>query len=335
MEDFPWQDMDVSSLSHEHRLGVARLRTSSSCFRLGMIVLLVTFLILCSGWESLNPTEYGLIQNDWTGVVNMSPVYRSGLHYIWPWNVFVRFPASQVNIQFSAMRHSQGPPVQTRTGAEVENDLASGGQPVNISFAFQFKFVPHDLGKVYTDFGTAYQDRFDLISRNAIAIQAQLYSPEKFWTQRTTVVVPGMLAALKSAMFFEGHVEVTDFQMLRVDFPRSFGDQITLYQLKVQQHVTQQYQQQVTKTNNFQKIMAAKNRAKITQISAAAMANATLVINLAQSNGFIHVQQQKAESCTSLAKALSFSVDAVISYVKLKAVSSNGNLVVGMPGEVP
>jgi len=188
------------------------------------------------------------------------------------------------------------------------------------------------LGKVYTDFGTTYQERFDLISRNVISTQSQLYTPEEFWTKRSTTMIPRMKAALIAVMTAQGHVDVMDFQMLRVDFPNSYEEQITLYQLKVQQKVTQQYQQTVTSVSNQIIVMTAENNAKIAEVNATASASAKLILNLAQSNGFSLVQKQKAESYASASTTLSLSKDEMVEYIKLKAVGehSSSKTVVGI-----
>jgi len=230
------------------------------------------------------------------------------------------------------MAQAQGPPVQTRTGAEDKTDPDSGGQPISISFGFQFKFRKDLLEKVYKDFGVTYQERFDLISRNVISTQAQLYTPEEFWTKRSTVMIPSMIKALKTQMLAQGHVDVIDFQMLRVDFPDSYEAQITLYQLKVQQKVTQQYQQLVTNIGNHIIVMTAENTAKIAAVNATATSSSKMILNEARSAGFNIVQTQKAQTYAHMVTTLGLSTDELVEYIKLKAVGqhSSSKTVVGV-----
>lgn len=54
----------------------------------------------------------------------------------------------------------------------------------------------HNLGDIYSSFGTGYHERFLLITRNTVSNVAQEFGPVDFWQRRTTVA-DAMLAAVK------------------------------------------------------------------------------------------------------------------------------------------
>jgi hypothetical protein len=55
------------------------------------------------------------------------------------------------------------------------------------------------LGAIYASFGTAYHDRFLLITRNTVSNVAQQFGPVDFW-QRRTAVADAMLAAVRASL---------------------------------------------------------------------------------------------------------------------------------------
>jgi hypothetical protein len=301
----------------------------------GLCLFSTFVLVVLLGISTLRPTEMGFRMSGWTGKVDTETLYGPGMHWLGVRQSFVRFPSNQVSIEFSNhFERAQGPPVQTRTGAEDASDPDSGGQPVNISFAFQFSFDPSTLARVYEDFGQSYQDRYDLIARNAISTQSQLYRPEEFWANRTDVVDAGMRFNLTRAMWEQGYVRVQSMQMLRVDFPDSYEDQITAFQLKVQQKTTSQYEQQVKSIESEIQVLNAQNDAKIAQVNATATAAAAQIVNGAQAEGFQHVQATKATSYKALMTALGLEPAEMVEYLKLKAVNSRGDVVMGVKNEL-
>ena len=92
-------------------------------------LMLIIFLSTC--WGMIQPYEYGLLRNGITGTVDLDNVYDSGRSYIGWGHEFVTFPARRQTISIT---------VQARTGQASGNDESSGGQPVTLDVAFQYKF---------------------------------------------------------------------------------------------------------------------------------------------------------------------------------------------------
>ena len=75
----------------------------------GLAAFLVSILLFALSWDTLEPTEFGLVANSITGRVDLDPknVYEGGRHFIWLAHHFLVFPKNRVTIEFSDS-HGEG-----------------------------------------------------------------------------------------------------------------------------------------------------------------------------------------------------------------------------------
>merc|ERR1711939_269267 len=284
------------------------------------ILLLITLILFACSFDVVKPTQYGILQNGWSGTVYMNDVYSPGRYFVWLRNFFITFPAYAVNVEFSVSSHANAPPVPARTGKDL-NDPDSGGQPVTLSFSFQYQFNKDDVGKVYKEFGDQYEARYLLFARMAVSDVAQKYTRDKF-------------ATLQAMLKKNGRCEVTQFQLLQVDFPVKYEKMITDIQLRVQYKLTSEYQQKVTNVLKDIDVLTAETEASIASINAGAAAKSALLVNEAKTNGFYVQQSAKAESYAELKTMLSLTSQEVLDYVKVRSLTGQGRTsqtVVGTP----
>jgi len=246
--------------------------------------------------------------------------YSPGRHFIWLRNFFITFPAYKVNIEFSSKPDADAKPVPARTGRD-QNDPDSGGQPVTLSFSFQYQFNKDDVGKVYKEFGEQYEARFLLFARMAVSDVAQKYTPHVFWTDRNKVALD-MEHTLATMLKKEGYVTVDDFQLLHVNFPDKYEAMITDIQLQVQYKLTSEYQQKVTDVYKDIDVLRAENDANITAIQATAQAEASVLVNGASMTGFYAQQKAKADAYAALQANLTLSNQELLDYVKIRSLFS-------------
>merc|ERR1719253_407505 len=163
--------------------------------------------------------------------------------------------------------------VNTRTGADP-NDPDSGGQPIGISCAVQFKLRESRLIKTYLDFAgySGAKQRFILLAGNMVSNTAQEFTPQDFWQRRHQIALR-MLVKLNETLFEQG-AEAVSFEIMKVDFAQSFEDSITGVQVAEQQKVVNEYSQQVQQVEQQINVLNSHNQAHIAQISAQAVRKA-------------------------------------------------------------
>eukprot|EP00808_Paulinella_micropora_P021985 g48524.t1 len=297
--------------------------------------LLCTFILLIIGlfsWDALQPTEYGLVYNKYTGYVNMDKTYQGGRHILGPGRRFIKFPATAVTVEFGTTRTSTQVPVDARTGRDAR-DPDSGGQPVRLHLSFIYQLQAEHLGQVYRSFSVSYESRYMMYARQSVSDVAQRFNPSEFWTERDKIG-EAMEEDVRRAIKAQGGADVISLQLLRVDFNEKYEDTIVGIQLAVQNKTTNEYGQQVTMVLKQVDIRSSETEAITTAIDAAAQANATVIINNATSYGFNLVQQAKALSYARLTRELGFDKEDLVKYLRMRSIRTHdsANLVVGLQG---
>lgn len=294
----------------------------------GLLLLIVGLATFAMSWQAVEPTEYGLLYNKVTGFVHTDKTYDSGRYLIGPVATFIKFPATQVMIEFS--NRSKNVPIDARTGSDP-NDPDSGGQPVKLSLSVMYVMQPNQLGRIYRDFSTQYESRYVQFVRQAVSDVAQRFNPPMFWTERHKIT-EAMMDAVNTLIEKEGGCRVASLQLTAVDFSSKFEDSIISIQLATQARTTQEYQQQVVKAQKQIDILRSQIQAQITVVNADAAAQKKLILNAASALGFNLTQASKAENYRFLREALGLDSTQLLDYLRIKSVRTHNSdrLVVGV-----
>jgi len=282
--------------------------------------------------SSLDPNEYGLIRNFITGGIGYE-VERGGIHLTGPFKGFVKFPAAQLNLEFSR-GSTERLPIVTRTGADPK-DPDSGGQPIQISCAIQIKLLAPSLHDVYLAFGSyeAARQRFLLLAGNVVSNTAQDFVPADFWSRRD-IIADKMLHKINHTLWHQGSVVAVRFEIMKVDFAQKFEESITQIQVAEQSKVVNEYEQQVQGVVQSIEVMKSENLAAIANISAGADATAKEIRASAKRDAFNLKQGMKAKKYAQLQKRLEFNAEEMQEFFKVHVLQSQGSgkVVIGMPG---
>ena len=146
----------------------------------------VSLLLFLVSWDSLGPTELGLVENGFTGWVHVDNPYTGGRYILGPGQSFLRFPANQVGVVFSDNKTADAGPVECRTGRDL-SDPDSGGQPVRVSVAFYYRIKAEDVGNVYGKFAMGYHSFFGRFAQQAVSDVVQHFHPTQFWLERERI----------------------------------------------------------------------------------------------------------------------------------------------------
>jgi len=276
--------------------------------------------------------EYGLLRSKFSGQVSGTAV-QGGIHPVWPWQTYLTFPATRVTLQWSRDYYADRPQVTTRTGADP-NDPDSGGQPIGISCAVQFKLQKDDLKASFLRFGsyTALKQRYILLAGNMVSNTAQEFTPQDFW-QRRRQIAERMLQQINHVLRANGG-EAIMFEIMKVDFASSFENSITGVQVAEQQKVVNEYSQQVQQVEQQINVLNSHNQALIATIRAGAAKTAKERVGNATKEAFIMKQKAKATMYSQLQSALEFTPSQMAEYIKIRSLmmqSSTGKVVVNVP----
>ncbi|KAF4666172.1 hypothetical protein FOL46_003251 [Perkinsus olseni] len=294
----------------------------------GLLILFVIFWVFFTATLEVN--EVGILRNMITGSVpEEGGVYRGGRHVVWPFQTFVKFPATYTTIDFT------GPlAVNTRTGAD-KSDPDSGGQPITISCSLQFQFDLEYLHDVYVSLGglEPAMIRYRLLARNAVSNTAQRFVPQDFWQDRKKIsdTMEGVLN--RTFISQGGGSKIRFFQILRTDFVPSYEDTITRIQVAEQQKVINEYAQEVAVVSQSIEVLLAQNQARIANITATGEAKARVIIAEAAQEAFRMKQATKAAAYQHLSDQLQLESTEFSKYLELKSATGTrrgGSVVMGL-----
>jgi len=292
------------------------------------LILILGLVVFAMSWQAIEPTEYGLLYNKVSGSVYYDKSYDSGRYLIGPVQEFIKFPATQVMLEFS--NRSKNVPIEARTGSDP-NDPDSGGQPVKVSMAIMYVMKSDSLGRIYRDFSTQYESRYVQFVRQAVSDVSQRFNPPMFWQERKKIS-DQMRKACNTLMEKEGGATVVSLQLTAVDFSSKYEDSIVSIQLATQARTTQEYQKQVVRAQKEIDILKSQIAAQITVVNADAAARKKLILNKASAIGFNITQFSKADNYKALKEALGLSSEQIMDYLRVKSVRTHNSnkLVVGI-----
>ena len=136
------------------------------------IILSIAGLAYCAG--TVEPIEYGLKYNTLSKNIDNSGVYEGGWYIIGPFNKFISFPRTQVNVDFATFANSKKGPIDVRSGV-----------PITMSFSFQYQLIKDSLPKLYEQHNTRYEKELILTTaEGVIKEEATRYNVSDYWTQR-------------------------------------------------------------------------------------------------------------------------------------------------------
>ena len=194
---------------YEYRKGIS----CCCCF-----FLIVLIIILPMSFDVIEPTQYALLKNSFTGVVDLSTVYGMGRHFVGPAQYFIKFPSNYVTLAYGNSTACETcdhvwNEIRARSGA-AETGESSGGQPVTLSISFQYKLKRDKITALYQTFGEAYEESFLRFAQQEVTSISQQFTPSQFWIDRR-VVERAFLTAVNGSLLAQG-IKVADVPTLQL-----------------------------------------------------------------------------------------------------------------------
>lgn len=303
------------------------------CFLPSLIVTIISM-----SFDTITPTEYGLLKNTMTGEVNFDTVYVNGRHMVGPLQRFLRFPAERKTLSYGNQSRDSQIAIPARTGADSGSGASSGGQPVSLSVSFQYRLIRERIPDLFQTFGEMWESNYLRFCQQAITNVAQQKTPRMFWENRHEIEL-ALHAAVNATLIAQGFATVPALQLRSVGFQRSYENTITNIQLQDQLRVTKSYQLEVTRVLKDVDLMQSESDALILDTNADAARQRDIILGQANANALQREQQAKSDMYKMLRSHLGWSTGDFLQYVKMKAINSQptSNVVVGVNslGSVP
>lgn len=297
----------------------------------GGVSLLVLIILLSSSWDTVEPTQYGLLRNTFTGAVNLNEVYANGRYFVGPNQEFIRFPANLITLSYGNQSWDDNREIAARTGSSATDETSSGGQPVSLSLSFQYRIMHDRVPQVYNKFAMAWEQSYLRFAQQAITNAAQMFGPSEFWLRRA--YIEGVfLAVVNHTLIQQGYAEVVNLQLRAVGFQQSYETSITNIQLQEQLRVTKEYQLEVTRVEKEVDLLQSETTAQVIEMQADAARQKAIIEGEAEAAALIREQQSKTTMYQQLKDHLGWTTTHLLQYVKMKSLNkqTGSNVVVGV-----
>lgn len=92
-----------------------------------IVMTIVGLVVIIGGiaWSAgtVEPIQYGLKYNSISKSIDESKTYEGGWHLIGPFNSFITYPSTNVNVDFSNLPNSKSTPLNTRSGGKIRSQF--------------------------------------------------------------------------------------------------------------------------------------------------------------------------------------------------------------------
>eukprot|EP00386_Alphamonas_edax_P015136 GDKI01046315.1.p1 GENE.GDKI01046315.1~~GDKI01046315.1.p1 ORF type:complete len:321 (-),score=80.82 GDKI01046315.1:309-1229(-) len=289
------------------------------------ITIAVVFVVFVSGWSALGFSEMGLDYNAITSSVNPKPYYP-GRYYLGVGHSFVRFPRTYQTISFSNEPRSEWEELKSRT---------SDGLEVDLEISFQYLVDPTRLFDIYMKFAEQYDPIYVRFAQHVLTDITTDYTAYDFF-QNPQKIRDRMEEVLNTEFYEFAFANITSFQLKTVSLPAEFESAIKETEVQNQDIRKAQAEQERTRVMLQTQVIQAEKQVEIILSQAKAQAEAIRLDNYAQVEALKILQSLQSESYQSVLDALGGNKDALIDYMKIRAIRDHpeSGLTVGIPNTV-
>jgi len=306
----------------------------------GGILGLVFIIIFSISWDTVEPTEFGLLRNTISGAVNLGEIYENGRFVVGPAAEFIHFPRNRITLSYGARETDDRTAIPARTGpGEGQGvDSDSGGQPLDLSISFQYLLVKENIPVIYSTYASSWEASYLRFAQQAITNVAQEFNPSAFWRRRAHIEA-AMLVAVNQTLFEQGYATAVGLQLRSVGFQTTYEQTITNIQLQEQLKVTKSYQQEVIAVEKQVDLTSSETAATIRRINAEASRQSAEIVSKANADALQREQDIKGQMYAKLKEHLGWSPTQFLQYIKQKALNAqpDNRVLVGVNaiGQVP
>jgi len=207
----------------------------------------------------------------------------------------------------------------TPDGSGTLSIFTKDGLQVGVDCAFQFRLIKEQIPTLFSKFGISYYSSVVNLARSILKNIAPGFTTEQYYTQRQ-IVSDALFAGLKTGLEAEINVEVGAFQLKDIVLSTAVASRLLSTVVQDQVNQREAFVQNATVIRKQTTTLQQSTLSNITVINAQANANASVLIQTANSQALSQVLQAKQTALANLFTTLGI----VSSELKLSFLYSTG-----------
>jgi hypothetical protein len=213
----------------------------------------------------LGQFKLGLVRNKVTGYVALDQPHTPGRYWIGFWKEMVEFPSTLNTIEFSEEQPEKG--VQHLS---VLRSRDKHGKQILLDVSVQYRLRPENIGKIYKDMLTHYEDIFISELRDAFAKAANKFAIAEVWENYTSVT--DVMLAKCVEVLTNRRAECWGLQLWGVTLTKQYENKLILTQVRKQAQRTQSARLDKERISAQTKVLVAEYGKNISIVESAGLA---------------------------------------------------------------
>eukprot|EP00933_Yihiella_yeosuensis_P004231 TRINITY_DN108607_c6_g1_i1.p1 TRINITY_DN108607_c6_g1~~TRINITY_DN108607_c6_g1_i1.p1 ORF type:complete len:378 (+),score=59.95 TRINITY_DN108607_c6_g1_i1:72-1205(+) len=258
----------------------------------GCITLLVFIIMMATSFKGLHATQYGILRNSLTGVVNFDTTYHGGRNLIGFWNDYIHFPATVRSLEWL-----EGRPMDASASTDLSpmKVRTADGLMVNLGIVAQYHVVEAKIADIYRDYKADYESFF--VSNLRSSLQSYVGSIKATQLYEDRIQVSDQMMEMCHKVCREnmkGYLTCWGFQLLEIGYDATIENTNIKQQVEKQRQATEGMLQQASLIRSKTEVLQSEFDKIIHIVNSNADAEAVNITKKAQSDAMYNLQQAHA-----------------------------------------
>jgi len=290
-----------------------------------LIVLITSSSLLGVSFDTVSPTEWGIIYDNNILHIEAGTTYVEGRYLVGLGRSFLVFPRTRVTVQFGDnLDNAAGGNIVCRTQDGMVIDL-------EVSFQYELMGEPENLVRLYQDFGGNHEYVYGIMLLQVAQDVSSQYRANEYFTQRETIQSQ-LQVALNTALN-RVYARVPSLQLTNTTLNPAFSESIIQTQIALQDISQASYEQLVAVVYAASNVTYFTTLANVQIISANYSASSYLLQAQADADVLLYKTNQQIAAYTDLRQRLHLNSSSdLLAYSWLTALQETqvGKLWVGL-----
>jgi len=261
---------------------------------------LVGVILFSVSFDTLAPTQVGLVYNSNLVEVSRGRVYNNGRYFLGVGLSFIKFPMDMRLVEFTAAK------------GNAVAAWSKEGQALSIEFSFYYRLERDKIVDLYARYGKDYADRYEQIALAVIKGSSVQYTADQFFSDRlliNTNVTDRLRLRLR-----EEFATVELVNMRQITVPARFDAKILDKVVTVQQQLTAENEKNISIGRAEIDVIRGEGAAQVNLTLSRANADRSLLVAQAEANGLAALRLQESMSYQMLQAALGMNATELLQY---------------------
>jgi len=255
--------------------------------------IIIPLILICCSFQGLGATDYGLLHNSFTGVVDLENAYQGVRGFIGFWNGYLIYPGTILTLEWLDRKSSGS---HTRNMKPMDARTVDGLN-VQLGVVVQYRVEKDFVADIYKNYKQDYEAFFSSMLRSSVQGLISQYQSTDLYQKRTEIV-DGLLEACHKVCRnkLNGYLTCWNIQLRDVIFDARIETMNVNRQIEGQKQATAQMHQKASFLRAQTTVLEAEIDKEIRLVGSRTDASAYNITRKATANAEYAMNEARAEA---------------------------------------